>query len=96
MTSTPTSPRPTSCSSSAPTTSSIRTRRQARLADLRDADPRGLRAGTVIVVKRSLNPGFSGIDNPLYYRDNTMMVFGDARAVVEAMVKELKGAPVHG
>jgi len=53
------------------------------------------RAGTVIVVKRSLNPGFSGIDNPLYYRDNTMMVFGDARAVVEAMVKELKGAPVH-
>jgi NAD(P) transhydrogenase subunit beta len=52
------------------------------------------RAGTVIVVKRSLNPGFSGIDNPLYYRDNTMMVFGDARAVVEAMVKELKGAPV--
>ncbi|HET6618002.1 MAG TPA: NAD(P)(+) transhydrogenase (Re/Si-specific) subunit beta, partial [Gemmatimonadota bacterium] len=53
------------------------------------------RAGTVIVVKRSLNPGFSGIDNPLYYRDNTMMVFGDARAVVEAMVKELKGAPAH-
>jgi len=53
------------------------------------------RAGTVIVVKRSLNPGFSGIDNPLYYRDNTMMVFGDARAVVEAMVKELKGVPVH-
>ncbi len=53
------------------------------------------RAGTVIVVKRSMSPGFSGIDNPLYYRDNTMMVFGDARAVVEAMVKELKGAPVH-
>jgi NAD(P) transhydrogenase subunit beta len=42
-----------------------------------------------------MSPGFSGIDNPLYYRDNTMMVFGDARAVVEAMVKELKGAPVH-
>jgi NAD(P) transhydrogenase subunit beta len=53
------------------------------------------RAGTVIVVKRSMSPGFSGIDNPLYYRDNTMMVFGDARAVVEAMVKELKGAPTH-
>jgi proton-translocating NAD(P)+ transhydrogenase subunit beta len=53
------------------------------------------RARTVIVVKRSLNPGFSGIDNPLYYRDNTMMVFGDARAVTEAMVRELKGAPVH-
>jgi NAD(P) transhydrogenase subunit beta len=53
------------------------------------------RARTVIVVKRSLNPGFSGIDNPLYYRDNTMMVFGDARAVVESMVRELKGAPAH-
>ncbi len=53
------------------------------------------RAHTVIVVKRSLNPGFSGIDNPLYYRDNTMMVFGDAREVVEAIVRELKGAPVH-
>jgi NAD(P) transhydrogenase subunit beta len=53
------------------------------------------RAGTVIVVKRSRSPGFSGIDNPLYYRDYTMMVFGVARAVVEAMVKELKGAPTH-
>ncbi len=52
------------------------------------------KARTVIVVKRSLNPGFSGIDNPLFYRENTMMVFGDARAVVEGMVKELKGAAV--
>ncbi|MDX1660632.1 MAG: NAD(P)(+) transhydrogenase (Re/Si-specific) subunit beta [Gemmatimonadota bacterium] len=53
------------------------------------------RAKTVIVVKRSMRPGFSGIDNPLYYRDNTMMVFGDAREVVEKMVRELKGAPAH-
>jgi NAD(P) transhydrogenase subunit beta len=37
---------------------------------------------TVMVVKRSLNPGFSGIDNPLFYRENTMMVFGDAREIV--------------
>ena len=49
---------------------------------------------TVMVVKRSLNPGFSGIDNPLFYRDNTMMVFGDAREIVDSMVKELKGAAV--
>jgi NAD(P) transhydrogenase subunit beta len=49
---------------------------------------------TVMVVKRSLNPGFSGIDNPLFYRENTMMVFGDARAIVDAMVKELKSAAV--
>jgi len=52
------------------------------------------RAQTVMVVKRSLNPGFSGIDNPLYYRENTMMVFGDAREVVEEMVRALKGAGV--
>jgi NAD(P) transhydrogenase subunit beta len=49
---------------------------------------------TVMVVKRSLNPGFSGIDNPLFYRENTMMVFGDAREIVDSMVKELKGAAV--
>ncbi|MGH7563106.1 MAG: NAD(P)(+) transhydrogenase (Re/Si-specific) subunit beta [Gemmatimonadota bacterium] len=53
------------------------------------------KARIVMVVKRSLNPGFSGIDNPLFYRENTMMVFGDARAVVEGMVKELKGAAVE-
>ena len=53
------------------------------------------RGKTVIVVKRSLNPGFSGIDNPLYYRDNTMLVFGDAREVVESIVRQLKGTPVH-
>jgi len=53
------------------------------------------RARTVMVVKRSLSPGFSGIDNPLYYRENTMMVFGDARDVVESMVRQLKGAAVH-
>ncbi|HUP21263.1 MAG TPA: NAD(P)(+) transhydrogenase (Re/Si-specific) subunit beta [Gemmatimonadota bacterium] len=53
------------------------------------------RARTVIVVKRSMRPGFSGIDNPLYNRENTMMVFGDAREVVEEMVRQLKGAPAH-
>ena len=53
------------------------------------------RARTVMVVKRSLSPGFSGIDNPLFYRENTMMVFGDARAVVEEMVRALKGVVAH-
>lgn len=49
------------------------------------------RAATVVVVKRSLSPGFAGIDNPLFYKDNTLMLFADAReglAEVVAAVKE--------
>ena len=49
------------------------------------------RARTVMVIKRSLNPGFAGIDNPLYYIDKTMMLFGDAKAFVSSIVKELSG-----
>jgi H+-translocating NAD(P) transhydrogenase subunit beta len=48
-------------------------------------------ARTVMVIKRSLNPGFAGIDNPLYYIDKTMMLFGDAKAFVSGIVKELTG-----
>jgi NAD(P) transhydrogenase subunit beta len=48
-------------------------------------------ARTVMVIKRSLNPGFAGIDNPLYYNDKTMMLFGDAKAFVSSIVKELTG-----
>ena len=53
------------------------------------------RAGTVVAIKRSLNPGFAGIDNPLYYKDNTMMLFGDARKMVEAVVSQVKGGGGH-
>src|SRR6201987_309521 len=46
---------------------------------------------TVMVIKRSMNPGFAGIDNPLYYMDQTLMLFGDAKAFVTNIVKELGG-----
>ena len=47
------------------------------------------KARTVMVIKRSMNPGFAGIDNDLYYRENTLMLFGDAKAFVTSIVKEL-------
>jgi len=47
------------------------------------------RAHTVMVIKRSMSPGFAGIDNELYYMDKTLMLFGDAKAFVSDIVKEL-------
>jgi NAD(P) transhydrogenase subunit beta len=46
---------------------------------------------TVMVIKRSMNPGFAGIDNPLYYLDHTLMLFGDAKAFVTNIVREVGG-----
>ena len=47
------------------------------------------KAQTVMVVKRSMNPGFAGIDNELYYMDRTLMLFGDAKSFVGEIVKAL-------
>jgi len=47
------------------------------------------KARTVMVIKRSMNPGFAGIDNDLYYMPNTLMLFGDAKSFVSSIVKEL-------
>jgi NAD(P) transhydrogenase subunit beta len=53
------------------------------------------KARTVMVIKRSMNPGFAGIDNPLYYFDKTLMLFGDAKGFVGDIVRELSGNSSH-
>jgi NAD(P) transhydrogenase subunit beta len=47
-------------------------------------------AQTCIVLKRSLNPGFAGVDNPLFFKQNTRMLFGDAKASISALTSEFK------
>ena len=44
----------------------------------------------VIVLKRGMSPGFAGIDNDLFFKDNTMMLFGDARKSMTSLVTEVK------
>jgi H+-translocating NAD(P) transhydrogenase subunit beta len=53
------------------------------------------KARTVMVIKRSMAAGFAGIDNPLYYLDQTLMLFGDAKAFAGNIVRELTGAGDH-
>ncbi len=48
-------------------------------------------ARTVFVLKRSMAPGFSGVDNPLFFGENTRMLFGDAKVSVAAVIGEFKG-----
>jgi H+-translocating NAD(P) transhydrogenase subunit beta len=53
------------------------------------------KAHTVMVIKRSMNPGFAGIDNELYYMPQTVMLFGDAKAFLAELVKQVPAmAPV--
>jgi NAD(P) transhydrogenase subunit beta len=51
-----------------------------------DAD----RARNVVVIKRSMNPGYAGVDNALFYLPNTSMLFGDAKATLEAVLEQVK------
>jgi len=53
------------------------------------------KARTVMVIKRSMGAGFAGIENPLYYLDRTLMLFGDAKGFVGNIVRELSGGG-HG
>jgi NAD(P) transhydrogenase subunit beta len=48
------------------------------------------KAGSVIVLKRSMNTGFAGIDNPLFYNENTALLFGDAKQSVQKVLKEVE------
>ena len=47
-------------------------------------------AKTVVVLKRSMAPGFAGVDNPLFYKPNTLMLFGDARQSIDQLLAEVK------
>jgi H+-translocating NAD(P) transhydrogenase subunit beta len=49
------------------------------------------KSGSVIVLKRSMNTGFAGIDNPLFYAENTSLLFGDAKESVAKVLKEVEG-----
>ena len=46
---------------------------------------------TAIVMKRSMASGYAGVDNPLFFKDNTRMLFGDAKQSLDAVLKALQG-----
>jgi NAD(P) transhydrogenase subunit beta len=53
------------------------------------------KAKLVVAIKRSMNTGFAGIDNALYTADNTLMVFGDAKKVLDDIASAMRGSSGH-
>ncbi len=50
---------------------------------------------TTIVLKRSMATGYAGVENPLFFKDNTRMLFGDAKKSLDAVLAALRGAERH-
>ena len=78
-------------SSSARTTSSTPTRATTRARPIYGMPILNVDdAQTVVVLKRSMNPGFAGIENPLFYNPKTVMLFGDAKESIDQLIADVK------